>query len=63
MRNKMKSKIDFVEGNTKTSLLQMVTPLLAAMILTMAYNLVDSLWVGNLLGEGGYAALTNSTAV
>lgn len=59
----MKSKIDFVEGNTKTSLLQMVTPLLAAMILTMAYNLVDSLWVGNLLGEGGYAALTNSTAV
>ena len=59
----MKSKIDFVEGNTKASLLQMVTPLLAAMILTMAYNLVDSLWVGNLLGEGGYAALTNSTAI
>jgi putative MATE family efflux protein len=59
----MKSKIDFVNGNTKKSLILMVMPLLAAMILTMAYNLVDSLWVGNLLGETGYAALTNSTAI
>lgn len=59
----MKSKIDFVKGNTKKNLLLMVAPLLAAMLLTMAYNLVDSLWVGNLLGESGYAALTNSTAI
>lgn len=59
----MKSEINFVEGNTKKSLFLMVMPLLAAMILTMAYNLVDSLWVGNLLGESGYAALTNSTAI
>ena len=59
----MKNKIDFMEGNTKKCLLQMVMPLLVAMILTMAYNLVDSLWVGNLLGENGYAALTNSTAI
>ena len=59
----MKSKIDFVKEKTVKSLLLMVMPLLAAMILTMAYNLVDSLWVGNLLGEKGYAALTNSTAI
>lgn len=59
----MKSEIDFVKGKTVKSLLLMVMPLLAAMILTMAYNLVDSLWVGNLLGENGYAALTNSTAI
>lgn len=59
----MKSKIDFVKEKTVKSLLLMVMPLLAAMILTMAYNLVDSLWVGNLLGENGYAALTNSTAI
>lgn len=60
---KMKSKIDFMNGNTTKNLLTMVMPLLAAMILTMAYNLVDSLWVGNLLGERGFAALTNSTAI
>ena len=29
----------------------------------MAYNLVDSLWIGNLLGEQAYAALTNSTPI
>ena len=27
------------------------------------YNLVDSLWIGNLLGETAYAALTNSTPI
>jgi putative MATE family efflux protein len=59
----MKSNIDFIGGSTRKSLMQMVIPLLCAMILTMAYNLVDSLWVGNLLGESGYAALTNSTAI
>ncbi len=41
----------------------MVLPLMAAMFLNMAYNLVDSLWIGNLLGETAYAALTNSTPV
>lgn len=32
-------------------------------VLNMAYNLVDSLWIGNLLGEQAYAALTNSTPI
>ena len=59
----MHSNIDFIKGDTRQSLLKMVVPLLVSMILTMVYNLVDSLWVGNLLGEQGYAALTNSTAI
>lgn len=59
----MKNSIDFIGGGTRRSLLRMVGPLLAAMVLTMAYNLVDSLWVGNLMGETGYAALTSSTSV
>lgn len=59
----MNSKIDFVNGGTRKNLFCMVMPLLMAMFLTMAYNLVDSLWVGNLLGGNGYAALTESTAV
>lgn len=59
----MNSKIDFVNGKTGTSLLKMVMPLLMAMFLTMAYNMVDSLWVGNLLGENAYAALADSTAL
>ena len=59
----MDTKIDFIKGNTKKSLGLMVLPLMAAMFLNMAYNLVDSLWIGNLLGETAYAALTNSTPV
>lgn len=59
----MTMSIDFVSGSTKKNLLAMVLPLMAAMILNMAYNLVDSLWIGNLLGETAYAALTNATPV
>ncbi|MCR4591220.1 MAG: MATE family efflux transporter [Lachnospiraceae bacterium] len=56
-------KIDFINGDAGKSLLKMVIPLFAAMVLMMAYNLVDSVWVGNLLGESGYAALTTAGAV
>lgn len=59
----MKQKIDFVNGNTGKALLKMVMPLLMAMILMLAYNLVDSIWVGNLLGESGYAALTTAGSI
>lgn len=59
----MITKIDFIEGDTKRCLMAMALPVIAAMFLNMAYNLVDSLWIGNLLGETAYAALTNSTPI
>ena len=59
----MNKNIDFVNGNTKKCLLEMTVPMIIAMFLNMAYNLVDSLWIGNLLGEQAYAALTNSTPI
>lgn len=59
----MNTKIDFIKGNTKKCLLAMTIPMIMAMLLNMAYNLVDSLWIGNLLGEKAYAALTNSTPI
>ena len=59
----MKSKIDFINGETTESLLKLFIPLMLAMTLTMAYSMVDSLWVGNLLGEAGMSALTASTAL
>lgn len=57
----MPTKIDFIGGNTKRCLIAMALPMIAAMFLNMMYNLVDSLWIGNLLGETAYAALANST--
>ncbi len=59
----MKTKLDFIGGNTKRCLMAMALPMIAAMFLNMMYNLVDSLWIGNLLGETAYAALTNSTPI
>ena len=56
----MKSNIDFVNEKTAAGLLKLTLPLLAALVLNMAYNLVDSLWIGNLLGENAMAALTSS---
>ena len=59
----MPTEIDFIGGNTKHCLMAMALPMIAAMFLNMAYNLVDSLWIGNLLGKTAYAALTNSTPI
>ena len=59
----MNKKIDFENEHTGKALLKMVIPLFLAMVLMMAYNLVDSVWVGNLLGENGYAALTTAGSV
>lgn len=59
----MQTKIDFIGGSTTHSLMAMALPMIAAMFLNMAYSLVDSLWIGNLLGETACAALTNSTPI
>ena len=59
----MESKIDFINGKTTASLLKMFLPLLAAMTLTVIYSMVDSFWVGNILGEHGMSALTAGTAI
>jgi putative MATE family efflux protein len=62
-RHTMETKIDFITGNTKKSLFAITVPMLLAMFLNMAYNLVDSLWIGNLLGKTAYAAFTGSLPV
>lgn len=59
----MKLKVDYVQADTKQALFKMTLPLLVALVLNMTYSLVDSLWIGNLLGEKAMAALTTSTAV
>ena len=59
----MNNEIDFISGDTKKCLLMVALPMMAAMFLNMAYNLVDSLWIGNLMGETAYAALTSSTPI
>ena len=59
----MRKNFDIIYGNPRQCLFAMVLPMMAAMFLNMAYNLVDSLWIGNLLGESAYAALTAATPI
>jgi putative MATE family efflux protein len=59
----MKTNIDFANGKTGRSLIKMFFPIFAATVLMLAYTLVDSIWVGNLLGETGYAALTTAGSI
>lgn len=59
----MNSKINFVNEKTSSGLLKMFIPLFIAMVLNMAYNIVDSLWIGNMLGEEAMAALTSATPI
>lgn len=59
----MSTKMDFITEDTKKCLTKMSLPLIVAMFLNMAYNLVDSIWIGNLLGETAMAALTTSTPI
>lgn len=59
----MGTKIDFISGDTKKCLIKMSLQLIVAMFFNMTYNLVDSIWIGNLLGETAMAALTTSTPI
>lgn len=59
----MSNQCDIINGDTRRNLCIMTLPMFAAMLLNIAYNYVDSLWIGNLLGETAYAALTNAAPV
>lgn len=52
---------DFTEGNIKKNLISLSVPILVTYMFNILYNIVDSLWIGNILGESAIAALTVSS--
>ena len=46
----MKNQYDFTEGNILKQLIFFSGPIILANLLQTSYQLVDSLWIGNLLG-------------
>jgi putative MATE family efflux protein len=58
MKNPMEK--DLTQGNSAKLLRQMAVPLFVAFLLNIAYNIIDTIWVGNLIGENAVAALTVS---
>lgn len=52
--------INFLEGRASENLLTLFIPLLFAFFFSMAFDINDSLWIGNLLGQKALAAQTIS---
>lgn len=50
--------IDFLEGHASGNLFAIFAPLLIAFFFSMAFDVTDSLWIGNSLGETALAAQT-----
>lgn len=59
----MQKNYDFINESTKKALFRMFLPMMIGMLLNFAYNIVDTLWVGNIMGDTALAALTNATPI
>ncbi len=59
----MTNQNNFTEGNIKQQLFRFAIPIFFANLLQTSYQLIDSLWVGNLLGAKALAALALSGPV
>src|SRR5690606_1045876 len=56
----MKKQHDFTQGNIWRQLIVFSGPILLANLLQTSYQLIDSLWVGNLLGANALGAVAVS---
>lgn len=56
-------QIDFTNGNIFKQLFFFSTPVMAANLLQVSYQFVDSLWVGNLLGANALGAVSIASTV
>lgn len=54
---------DFTRGSTLRHLISFSGPIMVANLLQVSFQLVDSLWVGNLLGAQALGAVAVSTVV
>lgn len=59
----MAKNINFTEGNIKSSLIRFAIPLFLGNLFQQLYNTVDSLIVGNFLGELSLAAVSSSASL
>lgn len=51
---------DLTVGSLKKNMLLLLIPLVLTNLLNSIYNLVDGIWIGNLVGQNGLAIVTNS---
>lgn len=59
----MQKQYDFTRGNLLKQLIFFSGPIILANLLQTSYQLIDSLWVGNLLGAGALGAVSVSGVI
>lgn len=59
----MKKQYDFTKGNIVKQLIYFSGPIILANVLQTSYQVVDSLWIGNLLGAKALGAVAISGAI
>lgn len=50
---------DLTKGNLLKNMTILIIPLIFTNLLNSIYNIVDAIWIGNLVGENGVSAITN----
>lgn len=50
---------DLTKGNLLRNMTILLIPLVLTNLLNSIYNIVDGIWIGNLIGENGVSAITN----
>src|SRR5699024_1180364 len=58
-----RKQYDFTEGNLLKHLLLFTGPIFLTNLLQTSYQLIDSLWVGNLLGSNALGAISISGTI
>ena len=57
MNNKM---LELTEGNVNKGLIKLVIPMILGNLLNIAYNIVDTIWIGQMVGPKGLGAIAVS---
>ncbi|MDA1469863.1 MATE family efflux transporter [Brachyspira hyodysenteriae] len=57
MNNKMH---ELTEGNVNKGLIKLVIPMILGNLLNIAYNIVDTIWIGQMVGPKGLGAIAVS---
>ena len=56
-KNKM---LELTEGNVNRGLINLVVPMILGNLLNIAYNIVDTIWIGQMIGPKGLGAIAVS---
>lgn len=52
--------LELTSGNVNKGLIKLVVPMILANLLNIAYNIVDTIWIGQMVGSGGLGAIAVS---